>query len=138
MCVSLLYLKQVMVVARDAELDRLKSAQDRAFERKQSTYQSQQRAWDKRSQARDATNRAHEAKQRAYAEQDRTWQTYQSIRNANGPRIDSFNAQQESAFENMKRAFENASSAHDRRDGAPAQRAMQLKVTATKPTPEAT
>lgn len=105
-------------MAKDAELDRLKAAQDRAFQRKQDAYQAQQRAWEKRSSARDAMNRAHEAKQHAYAEQDRTWQYYQSARNSNGPRIDSLNAQQERAFQNMKSAFDSASAAHDRRDGA--------------------
>ena len=105
-------------MAKDAELDRLKTAQDHAFQRKQDAYRSQQRAWDELSSARDTMNRAHEAKQRAYTEQDRTWQHYQSVRSANGPRIDSLNAQQEQAFQNMKAAFDRASSAHDRRDGA--------------------
>ena len=105
-------------MAKDAELDRLKTAQDLAFQRKQDAYQAQQRAWDKRSAAREALNRAHEAKQRAYAEQDQSWQRYQSVRSSNGPRIDSLNAQQERAFQNMKSAFDSASSAHDRRDGA--------------------
>lgn len=105
-------------MAKDAELDRLKAAQDRAFQRKQDAYQAQQRAWEKCSSARDAMNRAHEAKQRAYADQDRSWQRYQSVRNANGSRIDSLNAQQERAFQNMKSAFDSASAAHDRRDGA--------------------
>lgn len=105
-------------MAKDAELDRLKAAQDRAFQRKQDAYQAQQRAWEKRSSARDAMNRAYEPKQRAYADQDRSWQQYQSVRSANGPRIDSLNAQQERAYQNMKSAFDNASAAHYRRDGA--------------------
>ena len=91
-------------MAKDAELDRLKAAQDLAFQRKQDAYQAQQRAWEKRSSARDTMNRAYEAKQRAYQEQDRTWQYYQNVRNSHGPRIDSLNAQQESAFQNMKRS----------------------------------
>ena len=105
-------------MAKDAELDRLKATQDRAFQRKQDAYQAQQRAWDKLSTARDAMNRAHEAKQRAYSDQNSSWQQYQSVRNANGPRIDSLNDQQERAFQNMKSAFDSASAAHDRRDGA--------------------
>jgi len=107
-------------MAKDAELDRLKAAQDRAFQRKQDAYQAQQRAWDKRSAARDAMNRAHDAKQRAYDEQNGAWQRYQSVRSANGPRIDSLNAQQERAFQSMKSAYDSASSAYDRRDGASA------------------
>lgn len=107
-------------MARDAELDRLKTAQDAAFQWKQDAYKAQQSAWERRSSARDTLNRAHEAKQRAYQEQDRTWQYYQGVRSSNGPRIDSLNAQQEQAFQNMKRSFDNASAAHDRRDGASA------------------
>lgn len=107
-------------MARDAELDRLKEAQNRAFQRKQDAYQVQQRAWEKRSSARDAMNRAYETKQRAHADQDRAWQHYQSVRSVNSPRIDSLNAQQERAFQNMKSSFDNASAAHARRDGAAA------------------
>ena len=59
-------------MAKDAELDRLKAAQDLAFQRKQDAYQAQQRAWEHRSSARDAMNRAFESKQRAYATQEST------------------------------------------------------------------
>lgn len=107
-------------MARDAELDRLKAAQNLAFQRKQNAYQAQQQAWDRRSSARETLNRAHEEKQRAYVAQDASWQDYQRVRSSNGPRIDQLNAQQESAFQNMKRAFDNASSAHDSHDGAAA------------------
>lgn len=107
-------------MAKDAELDRLKAAQDSAFQRKQTAYQVQQRAWDKRSAARDAMNRAYDAKQSAYQEQDRTWQYCQSVRNANGSRIDSLNARQEQSYQNMRSSFDSASSAHDRGDGASA------------------
>lgn len=107
-------------MARDAELDRLKAAQDAAFQLKQAAYLKMQQAWDRRSRARDELNRAHEAKQRAYAELDRTWQRLQMVRDTNGPRIESLNSQQESAYQNMKRSFEAASSAYERRDGASA------------------
>jgi len=107
-------------MARDAELDRLKSAQDLAFQRKQSAYEAQQSAWEKLSSRRDDMSRAHEEKQKSYKAQDATWQEYQRVRTSNGPRIDSLNAQQENAFQNMKRAFDNASAAFNRREGASA------------------
>lgn len=107
-------------MANDAELDRLKTAQDTAFQRKQDAYQAQQRAWERRSSARDALSRAHEAKQQAYGQQNASWQEYQGVRSSNGPRIDQLNDQQERAYQNMKSSFESASSAHDRRDGAAA------------------
>ena len=102
---------RVIQMAKDAELDRLKAVQDQAFRRKQDAYPAQQRAWEKRSSARDAMNRAFEAKQRAYDAQQSAWQDYQRVKSSNGPRIDSLNAQQESAFQSMKRAYDNASSA---------------------------
>lgn len=105
-------------MAKDAELDRLKAAQDLAFQRKQDAYQAQQRAWEKRSSTRDAMNHAFEAKQRAYAAQESTWQDLQRMRDSYGPRIEQLNSLQETAFQNMGRAFGSASSAHDRRDGA--------------------
>lgn len=109
-----------MEMAKDAELDRLKVEQDAAFQRKQDAYQAQQRAWERRSAARDSMNRAYEAKQSAYEEQNRTWHHFRSVRDSNSPRVDSLNAQQEQAFENMKRSYDAASSAYDRRDGASA------------------
>jgi hypothetical protein len=107
-------------MAKDAELDRLKAAQDLAFQRKQTAHQAQQHAWEAKTSAREALNRAHEAKQSAYTNQDATWQDCQRVRSSNGPRIEQLNTQQERAFENMKSAFDSASAAHDRRDGASA------------------
>lgn len=107
-------------MAPDAELDRLKTDQDRAYQRKQDAWQAQDQAWRQRSDAREATDRAYHEKQRAYEGQDASWQDFQRVRSYNGPRIDSLNSQQEAAFENMKSAFDRASSAHESRDGASA------------------
>lgn len=107
-------------MATDVELDRLKAAQDLAFQRKQRAYEEQESAWQRRKRAGDVLNRAHEEKQRAYEEQNAAWENLQRIRGYNGPRIDRLNTQQESAFESMKRAYDNASSAYNRRDGASA------------------
>ena len=65
-------------------------------------------------------NQAYEAKQTAYANQQAAWDACMSVKQANGPRIDSLNAQQERAYQNMKSAFESASLAHNMRDGASA------------------
>lgn len=107
-------------MAKDAELDRLKTAQDLAFQRKQTAHDTMQRARERRRSAADAMNRAFEAKQSAYQDQDRSWKEIQRLQSSNGPRIDHLNSLQESAYQNMKSAFESASSAHDRRDGAAA------------------
>ncbi len=105
-------------MAKDAELDRLKAAQDLMYQRKQDAHKAQQTAWERLNSARDAMNRAFEAKQRAYDEQDSSWQSLQRLRDSYGPRIESLNRLQQAAFENMGRAFDNASSAHDSRNGA--------------------
>ena len=105
---------------RDVELDRLKEAMDSAFKNKQSAYDAQQDAWARRSAARDVMNGAYESKQRAYEAQQDAWERYRTTKNSNGPLIDSLNAQQERAYQNMKSAFESASLAHGMHDGASA------------------
>jgi len=78
----------------------------------------QQSAYKRRSSANDIMNQAYEAKQTAYANQQAAWDAYMSVKQANGPRIDSLNSQQERAYHNMVSAFESASSAYYARDGA--------------------
>ncbi|HEX4662370.1 MAG TPA: hypothetical protein VH144_02020 [Candidatus Saccharimonadales bacterium] len=104
-------------VAGDDELERLKAAQDLAFNRQKAAWQAQDDAWKKRSHAREVMNRAYEARGPAYAAQEASRQCYQQVRSHNGPRIDQLNAQQENAFQAMGYAFDNASAAHARRDG---------------------
>lgn len=107
-------------MAQDAELDRLKAEQDRAFHRKQEAWQEQDQAWQRRQAAREAMNEAFARKQEAYEVQQAAWEDLQRVRSFNGPRIESLNAQQEHAFESMRSAFDNASAAHASRDGAAA------------------
>lgn len=112
--------KSEMEMASDAELDRLKAAQDLAFQQKQSAWQAQDQAWSNRQTAQSALDRAYAAKQDAYREQQGAWEELQRIRDHNGPRIDTLNSLQETAYQNMRRAFERASDAHNSRDGASA------------------
>lgn len=98
---------------QDDKLYRLRSARDAAKQR-------QQTAYERRSSANATMNQAYEAQQTAYANQQTAWDAYISVKRANGPRIDSLNAQQERAYQNMKSAFESASLAHNMRDGASA------------------
>ena len=73
------------------------------------------------SRQRDAElDRLKSARESARQRQQVAWQAYVSIKQTNGPRIDSLNAQQEWAYQNMKSAFESASLAHDMHDGASA------------------
>ena len=105
---------------QDAELYRLRSARDAAKQRQQTAWQAQQTAWEKLSSARDEMNHAYEAQQTAYANQQAAWDAYMSVKQANGPRIDSLNSQQERAYHNMVSAFESDSSAYYTYDGASA------------------
>lgn len=103
---------------QDAELYRLRSARDAAKQRQQTAWQAQQSAYERRSSANAIMNQAYEAQQTAYANQQAAWDAYMSVKQANGPRIDSLNSQQERAYHNMVSAFESASSAYYARDGA--------------------
>lgn len=107
-------------MAKDAELDRLKAAQDLAFSRKQAAYEAQDAAWKRRKAAGDIMHAAFEEKDRAYHAQQSAWEDLQRLRDSKGPRIGQLNSLQESAFQNMSASFNNASAAHDRRDGASA------------------
>ena len=107
-------------MARDAELDRLGSLRDTAFQKKQTTFAAKQSTGEARHKLAQELSVAYDAKQRAYAEQDTSWRAYQNVRSANGPRIDNLKVLQERAYQNMRQAFNDASSAHDRRDGAAA------------------
>tara|TARA_Y100001949_G_scaffold167209_1_gene164686 strand:+ start:8417 stop:9493 length:1077 start_codon:yes stop_codon:yes gene_type:complete len=108
----------VNTLAKDAELDRLKTAQDLMYQRKQDAHRAQQAAWEHLSSTREVMNRAFEAKQRAYDVQDSSWQSLQRLRDSYGPRIEQLNRDQERAFQDMGRAFQNASDAHNNRNGA--------------------
>lgn len=107
-------------MANDTRLEQLKIAQERAFTKKQEAYQKQQSSWECLSKARDKMNRAFETKQNAFEAQNQAWQDYRSVSDQNGPRIETLNAAQERAYQNMKNAFDRASSAHDSHDGASA------------------
>lgn len=107
---------------QDPELDRLKTAQELAFQRKQSVWQIQQHAWELRKAARERMNAAFERKQRAFDAQRASGEAYFRIKSANGPQIDALDAQQERAFQEMGRAFEESKDAYRSRDGAAARR----------------
>ncbi len=103
-------------MAKDAELDRLKTTQDQTFQRQQDAWQAQDQAWKHRSSAKDALERAYQNKQRAYDVQESSWQNFLRAKQ-DGPRIDTLNTQQEAAFQNMKTAFDNASAAYNSHNG---------------------
>ncbi len=104
-------------MARDIELDRFKMQQTYAYQQNQTAWLAQDEAWKRRQAAREVMDRAYHAKQTAYEAQQSVWEDLQRLRDSYGPRIEMLNSRQEAAFENMKDAFDRASSAHDARDG---------------------
>jgi hypothetical protein len=104
-------------MARDAELDRLKAAQDLAFNRKQDAYDRMQAAWQRREATLGILNKAFETKDRAHAVMDAAWQDLQKVRDRNNPRIEQLSKQQEAAHRNKVRSFDDASAAFNSRNG---------------------
>lgn len=104
-------------MAKDAELDRLKTAQDLAFSRKQTAYDAQDTAWKRQKPAGDKMHAAFEEKDRAYHAQQNAWKDLQRLRDSTGPRIGQLNDLRERAFQNIESSYDSASSTHDRHDG---------------------
>lgn len=119
------------MVPRDAELDRLKSERNQAFERKQNAYDAMKLAWERRSSAREDMNRAFErnseayskkkdaqnSQENAYSIQNAVWAELDRLRSRYGPRLDALKNQHERAHRNMLDAFDRASNAYYARDG---------------------
>lgn len=117
-------------MAQDGELDLLHDEQDRAFQRKQTTWQSQddawrirkaaqdvlnrardeqqaaydiqQAAWERRRAARDYCSQAYEAKQSAYDDQQRAWDELQRLRDNNGPSIGRLREEHDEMFDRIQ------------------------------------
>lgn len=117
-------------MAQDRELDQLGDEQDRAFRRKQDSWQAQdnawrtrktlqdaldrarnrqqeaydvqQRAWERRRAAQNDTSRAYEARQDAYDDQQAAWEELNRIRDRNGPRIGALRDEHDRIFERIK------------------------------------
>lgn len=119
---------------RDAELDRLRSEKDQAYQRMQDAYDAMQQAWEHRSSAREDMNRAFERnneaynrksdaysrQEDAYGVQNAAWTELDGLQSRYGSRLDALKDQNERAHRNMQDAFERASRAYDARDGASA------------------
>ncbi|MBQ6127661.1 DUF1771 domain-containing protein [Candidatus Saccharibacteria bacterium] len=111
-------------MSRSYELDRIKSEEQSAFNRKQSAWERydearnaadaahdvMQSAWTERVNAREEMNREYEALQDSNARHDEVWNEYSRIRDYNNSRIDSLRSQADYEHQEMQRCFEQASS----------------------------
>lgn len=74
-------------MVRDIELDRLRSAQDVAYQRKQKSWGDQEAAWQLYQEYKARLTRAHEARQEAYAVQKQVRQGHKTLNGSFLPRI---------------------------------------------------
>lgn len=99
------------------ELDRLAAEMNAAWRRKEDAQQACDRAWQRRCDTRAPMQQAAKAKDTAYETQQESWRELRSLRDRHGPRIEQLNRQQETAYQNMRSAFDRASASHEARDG---------------------
>ena len=113
-------------MSNNHELDRLKAAEQSAFQRKQdafqayatardqasAAYEAMQEAWEDRVSARETMNREFEARETAFKEHDSIWAEYTRIREYNSPRIDALRRDADDEHREMQACFENASNAY--------------------------
>ena len=111
----------------NSELDRLKSEENVAFNRKQeaykryqeakkrtdAAYQEQQASWNKVTIARNEMNRAYDERQYTRRNNDNVWSEYKRIRDNNNSQITYLKVQADSLYSNMKNAFDRASDAYN-------------------------
>ncbi|MBP3899503.1 DUF1771 domain-containing protein [Candidatus Saccharibacteria bacterium] len=112
---------------RNQELDRIKSEEQVAFQRKQSAWNAyseakeyassahdaMQSAWEERSRARDELNHEYEVMQSASENYHRVWDEYSRIRDYNNSRIDSLRNEADYEHQEMKRCFDQASNEYE-------------------------
>lgn len=117
---------------RDYELDRLKSAEEEAFAKKQEAYQAYDAlrketdaayavmvsARDILDRARSEMNDAYEALQRENAAHDEVWDEYGRLRDTNNSEIESLKYEADLEAQMMHDCFENASSSYEYGDKA--------------------
>ncbi|MDO5451870.1 MAG: DUF1771 domain-containing protein [Candidatus Saccharibacteria bacterium] len=109
---------------RDYELDRIKSEEQTAFQRKQSAWARyaearnrtnvahnvMESAWEERCKAREEMNREYELMQSSSERYREVWDEYGRIRDYNNSRIESLHYEADSEHQEMQRCFEQASS----------------------------
>ena len=114
-------------MARNSELDSLKTREQEVFRRKQLAYQKyadakdrasaaysiMQSAWEERCSAREEMNREYESMQHSSDNYREVWGEYSRIRDANNSRIESLRYEADSEHQMMKDCFEQASAAYE-------------------------
>ncbi len=114
-------------MARDHELDRLKSEEQSLFQAKQAAWQrwqdakkrasdaydAAQAAWRDRCSAKETMNREFEAMRRSSERHQDVWDEYGRIRDANNAQIEYLKSQADYEHQQMCSCFDQASSAYE-------------------------
>lgn len=121
-------------MAWNQELDRLKTAQQAAYERKQAAWQAydearkrtqevydaMQEAWQERQDAKTEMNREYEARQAAFERNDVIWDEYKRIRDRNNYQLEYLRRDADTEHQAMISCFEEANAAYENGDRASA------------------
>lgn len=114
-------------MSRNHDLDRIKSEEQAAFQRKQSAWAAydeikrrtsdahnvMQSAWNERVGARDEMNREYDSMSTANERHREIWNEYGRIRDYNNSRIESLRYEANTEHYEMQRCFEQASSEYE-------------------------
>jgi predicted nucleic acid-binding Zn-ribbon protein len=112
--------KEVILLARDAELDRLKSVMDKTFAKQQAAYQELKLTGDRRYQIKQELDiswqkvqAARESMDKAYRENQINWDNYKSQREKISREIDIAKSRADILHSQMSASFDNASNAYN-------------------------
>lgn len=103
---------------KDVELDRLGAARGRAYDALAATRDDKNRLGKECSRLHDELDDAYKAQNRAYEAQQTAWQSHSSFMQECSRKIDFYKAESDRYYNDMIRAFQKASDAHNARDGA--------------------
>jgi uncharacterized coiled-coil DUF342 family protein len=103
---------------KDAELDRLGRARDRAYEALRLAREEKNRLGKECSKLHDELDEAYSAQNRAYESQQAAWESHRSFMQDCSEKIKFYQTESDRHHSSMVSAFQQASDSHNARDGA--------------------
>jgi len=107
-------------MSNDAKLNDLGNARDRAYRELCSAREEKNRLCKECSRLHDELDEAFKAQKRLYDAQQANWEFHQSVMRDISDKINSYKEESDRYYRQMVEAYQQASAAHDRRDGAAA------------------
>lgn len=105
-------------MSKDMELDRLGAERNKAFEELKAARNEKNRLGKACSRLHDELDEAYRAQHRTHEAQQTTWESHKQFMDECSRKIDFYKTESDRHHENMVYAFQQASNAHDSRDGA--------------------